>query len=580
MANKKYTKEQIQQMVVESANKYGVDPRLALAIAQQESGFDPNARSKVGAMGVMQLMPNTAKGLDVKNPYDPRQNIDGGMRMVAGLNKKYKGNTSLILAAYNAGSGAVQKYKGVPPFPETQKYVNSITSMIKNPNSTINLIAKFFSPLSNPIQRAQAEAGLIKKGFKYTRSVVDRLLEADTKKRQQQQAQQQGMKGTPTGEAAPTIPQDMSNVNTPDLSGSPQVGEIPQVNSPSGIPTNKLAQMALNPSIAKEVIPYQDFKNPAAIAKMDELTKQYGITPEQIQQIQQPTQDALLRQEQYQKDINQGMVDRMRTLQSQYDQIIGSDPRLQNQGYYLDPAAVQRDINARDWRSAFHGNYDNISTPQQNAQALYEAQFANKYGVPYQDYIAAKTAQINNQLGALKEYQALQGNVNTAIQNNYNNFLDALTTYQKNGIEGLTDAQKNILDFYAKPMQQWISSQAALQGNVNTNATDLAKANQQAATDVYKTDVQAQTGLTGDILDRRNTIDRINYGNSSGSTVDRFSQASKYGTAVLDMKAAGYSDDQIRSVMGGFGINTPPANNTQYQPSGLNFGFINNGDQE
>ena len=119
----------VEEIIETFASKYDIDSYFIKAIIKQESGFNVNAKSKKGAMGLMQLMPATAKSLGVSDAFNPWENIEGGVKHLRGLLNKYDNNPELALAAYNAGSGAVKKYGGIPPYKETQNYVKSIMSM-------------------------------------------------------------------------------------------------------------------------------------------------------------------------------------------------------------------------------------------------------------------------------------------------------------------------------------------------------------------------------------------------------------------------------------------------------------------
>ncbi|HEX3549167.1 MAG TPA: lytic transglycosylase domain-containing protein [Candidatus Elarobacter sp.] len=117
---------QLDALVEQNAATWQVDPALVKAVIANESGFDANATSGVGAQGLMQLMPETAASLGVRDPYDPAQNVAGGTRYLRGLLDRFGGDKRLAIAAYNAGPGAVAKYGDVPPYRETRNYVQNV----------------------------------------------------------------------------------------------------------------------------------------------------------------------------------------------------------------------------------------------------------------------------------------------------------------------------------------------------------------------------------------------------------------------------------------------------------------------
>ncbi len=123
------TSTDIGSAIEQAAARHNVDPNLVRAVVKVESNFNPNAVSRKGAMGLMQLMPATARQLNVKNPFDPEQNVDAGVRHLKQLLESYGGDIKLTLAAYNAGAGAVARSSGVPHYAETQNYVRRITNL-------------------------------------------------------------------------------------------------------------------------------------------------------------------------------------------------------------------------------------------------------------------------------------------------------------------------------------------------------------------------------------------------------------------------------------------------------------------
>ena len=127
-----WTPTAVDGLIDEVAKRHNVDSNLVRAMIKVESNFNPRARSRKGAIGLMQLMPATARELKVANPYDPAQNLDAGVRHIKSLLENYNGDVALSLAAYNAGRGAVERHRGVPNYKETKAYVQRITNLYGN----------------------------------------------------------------------------------------------------------------------------------------------------------------------------------------------------------------------------------------------------------------------------------------------------------------------------------------------------------------------------------------------------------------------------------------------------------------
>ena len=147
---------EIDTAIEQAASKYGVDANLVRAVIKVESNFNPNAVSNKGAMGLMQLMPHTARGLSVKNPFDPQQNVEAGVRHLKHLLNNFGGDVRLSLAAYNAGEGAVNRNRGVPPYAETQNYVRRITEMYWNQRG------RSFTQTGAPVRMYRGEDGVLR----------------------------------------------------------------------------------------------------------------------------------------------------------------------------------------------------------------------------------------------------------------------------------------------------------------------------------------------------------------------------------------------------------------------------------
>ena len=153
-----FSQEEIDAAIEQAAARHNVDPNLVRSVVKVESNFNPNAVSRKGAMGLMQLMPATARSLNVSNPFDPQQNVDAGVRHLKQLLESYGGDVRLSLAAYNAGAGAVARSAGVPRFAETRNYVRRITELYAGGNGGTRVS---FGPAREPVRMERDARGVL-----------------------------------------------------------------------------------------------------------------------------------------------------------------------------------------------------------------------------------------------------------------------------------------------------------------------------------------------------------------------------------------------------------------------------------
>jgi len=151
----------ISHLVEQTASRLQVDPQLVHAIIKVESEYDPNAVSRKGAMGLMQLIPETAERFGVGNPFNPKDNIEGGVSYLKHLLDHYGGDLSLSLAAYNAGEGAVQRFGGIPAFAETRDYVQKVTNIYQSASPQSGANGAGNRPQAPPITRYVDQQGVV-----------------------------------------------------------------------------------------------------------------------------------------------------------------------------------------------------------------------------------------------------------------------------------------------------------------------------------------------------------------------------------------------------------------------------------
>lgn len=398
---KKYSKEEIKKIIINEARALGVPVDLALALANQESGFNPHVISQAGAIGVMQLMPSTAKYLGV-DPYNAVQNIRGGLRYIKAKLNEFNGNPNLALAAYNAGSGAVRKYGGIPPYKETQNYVKNILgSAVKWGKEAIKL-----NPAIKPAYLLSSEVKKLLQDKKGTESQEPTIQNQQTKPvtvtdpqtgesvevqlPTSQGSLLQRLQGMTTGGAAGMG----GNVNPIDTLGW---GDLtPRTSYEQARKDAMDAAQAVRNYASEQTLTPETYQGSL---EQQLVEAQYGATPEQLQSAYQlgnqnlqqaynnlQTQDALTQQALEERYAN------MRNL-------VNSDPRLQNQGYYLDPRDIESEARGNATLALMGLNPANFTGATDLAKQRYEAQVANQYGVPYQEFMNSRLDNIQNLLG-------------------------------------------------------------------------------------------------------------------------------------------------------------------------------------
>jgi soluble lytic murein transglycosylase-like protein len=155
--------KEIRDLIDKTAIKHGVDPKLVHSVVRAESNYEQKAISSKGALGLMQLIPATARRYGVENPFDASQNIDGGVRYLKFLTERFQGDLQLTLAAYNAGEGAVDRHGGIPPYRETREYVTKITRSL-NGNRTEGSPGVLLTARSESAPGADFDTGLDRTG--------------------------------------------------------------------------------------------------------------------------------------------------------------------------------------------------------------------------------------------------------------------------------------------------------------------------------------------------------------------------------------------------------------------------------
>lgn len=481
-------KNQIKNMAIDIALRFGVPAALVLAMIKQESNFNPNAVSGAGAQGLMQLMPATARELGVKNPFDPRENITGGVKYIKQMLDMFGGNVELALAAYNAGASNVKKAGNkVPNIKETKNYVKTIMG---NSNKFFKDIENFVN--ANPAIKYSPE-GFLLRAIGGAVNAVDNSRKGKpttTAKKQSAVPQQQGQSAV------------VNDVQQP-VNGGLTAGDLLAYNSTPPQQTYKVGNMTAAPN-AQGV--YQLEGNPTGLNPTDMYKKGLQTIPTMNQVMDTVTNnvtpqitgqlnkygDVVLgnvpTKAEVQSMINQGnakadqliqsapdvmkFADRLENARKEAMAAVANDPRLQGGSYYMNPEA---------YNAAFVIN-PNVATMDDLAklgQLRYEANVANSVGVPYADYIRARENAAKAAVDALSPYGTGLSNFANSAAANYQTQAGILNNQQARNIDALNALNNGVqtVGAYGASAGQTIASpyNAAIPTGINSQA-DLGKA--------------------------------------------------------------------------------------------------------
>lgn len=458
--NKKLTKQQIIKMAIPIAAQFNIPIKLFLALINQESGFNEKAKSVAGAIGLTQLMPDTAKFLGV-NPLDPVQNLIGGAKYLAMMINQF-GDYEKALAAYNAGPGAVKKYNGIPPYKESQNYVKSIMAQAnKMPDM--------------PAQGAEAN-----------------------------NANNEGV----TGGASGINPDDalFQGYRAPEaLSGYKTSELVNQVASPT-------SAQGMMDKLARE---YAVASRDLTPTEKEILDKKVALDPNVIMQADQQRNQAILQAQKNLGSQNQGMLDMINKSYENYMNGLKNDYRLQNTGYSVDPNAIRVSNNARIGMALAGGDPNVLPSAEQQALQQYQAQIANQYGIPYDQYMAAmadiQAKQREAQLQQIQDYI-------TFAKNNGATDQEIIKQIGGSGVAEQLVKNADIQAKYAQTVAAPYMTQAGqLRGDYVKGVNDILTANQQNVTDLTKQQMINQGQLAGDIL--RAQTQKYGYDTTAGTAL-------------------------------------------------------------